>query len=404
MSKVSIIMPVYNGAKYIAEAINSAFAQTYKDWELIVVDDGSTDDTEEIVVSLGLPLKFIKQQNCGPSAARNLGLQAATGTYIVFLDADDEWDHDFLEKTASQLDRLDESVAAVCSGWLYIDKEGQELPHTRMSRDGYLGLEDFLINNPFPLHAILTRKELLLSVHGFDSQILAMEDWDLWLRLLGTGRRFYAIRSPFAKYRLHGLSNSREPDRMRRGRLHALEKLFARADLLADMQALKPRILGRALTQSSVEFFAVGRDREALRDFCEAIQVCPELFEDDEVFYAIICAQQPVGYKGTGEFLDLESGERRLVDSIRAALSTSDVPDTKLSSQVYGRAYLVLSRLAYSQRRMDLTRHYMYLALKHDATLIRNGNVLKLGAKSLLGPKWLDMLKRLRDGNVVKTN
>lgn len=402
MSKVSVIMPVYNGAKYIGEAIGSVFAQTYRDWELIVVDDGSTDDTESVIANLSLPLKFLKQQNRGPSAARNLGLQSATGKYVAFLDADDTWDQNFLSMTVCQLDSLDKSVVGICSGWVYTDEYGTELPHTRVLRDGYMGLQDFLITNPFPIHAILARRNLLLSVNGFDDQILAMEDWDLWLRLIAIGGRFYAIQACLAKYRLHGLTNSRQPDRMRAGRLKALEKLFARNDLPYEIQVQKSSVLGRALIQSSVELYAVERDSEALSNFSEAIRLCPGLLENYEILHAVVCAQQPVGYKGTGEFLNLTSGEQRLLDAIQAGLKAAEHSE-KSSQRVYGKAYLTLGRLAYNQHRMDITRRYIYVALKHDLRCI-NWDILQLLAKSLLGSKLLDVLRDLKEQKFVKVD
>jgi glycosyltransferase involved in cell wall biosynthesis len=399
MAKVSVIMPVYNGAKYIGEAIGSVFAQTYKDWELIVVDDGSTDDTESVVANLSLPLKFLRQQNLGPSAARNLGLRSATGKYIAFLDADDTWDQNFLSMTVCQLDGLDKSVVGICSGWVYTDEYGTELPHTRVSRDGYLGLQDFLITNPFPIHAILARSNLLLSVNGFDDQIHAMEDWDLWLRLIAMGGQFYAVQSCLAKYRLHGLTNSRQPDRMRAGRLRALEKLFARNDLPVDIQVRKPCVFGRAHIQSSVELYAVERNSEALSEFCEAAQMCPRLLVDDEILYAVVCAQQLVGYKGTGEFLNLASGEQRLLDAIQVGLKAAGHSE-KSSRRVYGKVYLTLGHLAYNQHRMRITRRYIYLALKHDISCL-NGDTLQLLAKSLFGSKLLVVFRDLKEHKFV---
>jgi GT2 family glycosyltransferase len=402
--KVSIIMPVYNGAQHIREAIASVFAQTYTDWELIVVDDGSTDDTVNVVASLGVSLTFLKQQNHGPSAARNLGLHSATGSYVVFLDADDLWHENFLDTTVTQLDQVDDDVVGVGSGWVYTDQDGKELSHTRMSRTGYLGLHDFLVTNPFPIHAILTRREALLSVDGFDTQILAMEDWDLWLRLIATGGRFCGVQPCLAKYRLHGSTNSRQPDRMRAGRLRALEKLFARNDLPLDIQLLKPRIMGQALIQSSVELYAVQRDAEALGNFCQAVRLSPELLEDEDVFFAIICAQQPVGHKSTAQFLHLATGERRLLAAIQASSQSLGVSNTQLLQRAYSRAYLILGRLAYIKREMDITRRYIYLALKSDLGCFYRTNAIWLWAKSLISPRWFEIFRSPGEDRFAKVD
>jgi hypothetical protein len=250
----------------------------------------------------------------------------------------------------------------------------------------------------------VARRNLLLSANGFDSQILAMEDWDLWLRLMAAGGRFFAIQPCLARYRLHSSTNSQQPDRMRAGRLQALEKLFAKRDLPFDIQSLKPRIFGSALMQSSVELYTVERDSEALRNFCDAVRSCPELMEENEVFYAVACAQQPVGYKSTGKFLDLAVGERRLLEAIRAGLQVVGPSDKKLSGRVYSRAYLTLGRLAYSQRRMDNTRRYIYHALKFDPGSIFRTDVLSLLGRSLVRPKWLDIFKGLKEHKLVKSD
>ena len=401
MSKVSIIMPVYNGAKYIREAISSILAQTFKDWELIVVDDGSTDETESVVASLDIPLKFLKQHNSGPSAARNLGLQLATGDYVVFLDADDTLDPSFLDLTVKELDRLGDTVVGVCCGWVYTDQVGQELYHTRVTRAGYLGLQDFLITNLFPIHAFLTPRPSLLSVNGFDTNIFAMEDWDLWLRLIAKGGQFYAIPICLARYRLHGFTNSHQPDRMRSGRLSALEKIFSGNDLQQDIQLLKARVFGKALIQSSVELYAAERDNEAIGNFCEAIRLCPDLLEEDETLYAVICAQQPVGYKSTGEFLDLAFSERRLLNALRAGFQIVRSSDLRLSQRVHSRGYQILGDLAHRQGHMKMARHYLFTAIKYDADCIYHGNALWSLAKSVIGPKWLKILRGPKEHKFV---
>jgi hypothetical protein len=142
------------------------------------------------------------------------------------------------------------------------------------------------------------------------------------------------------------------------------------------------------------------RDSEAQLEFSEAIRIFPELLAEDEIFYAVACANQPIAYKSSGEFLDLASGERQLFRAIQAVQAS----DMKQPQQVYARAYLTLGRLAYGQRHMDVARRYLYLALKYDIHCLRNSNVLQLLAKSLIGPKWLDILKGLKEHNFVKVN
>jgi glycosyltransferase involved in cell wall biosynthesis len=116
---ISVVIPLYNKARYIERALSSVLAQTCPPLEIIVVDDGSSDDGSDKVIAFNNPLiRLVKQENRGPGAARNAGLAIARGKYIAFLDADDEWYSSFLEKTLSFLENKEEEVAVVWTGYL----------------------------------------------------------------------------------------------------------------------------------------------------------------------------------------------------------------------------------------------------------------------------------------------
>ena len=127
---VSIITPCYNGARYLADTIESVLGQTYARWEMIIVDDGSTDDTPGIAEAYAMRdgrVQLIRQQNAGTARARNVGMKRAKGQYIALLDADDLWEPDFLEK---QLDFMAQTGAVcVCSAYRHIDENGREIQH-----------------------------------------------------------------------------------------------------------------------------------------------------------------------------------------------------------------------------------------------------------------------------------
>jgi glycosyltransferase involved in cell wall biosynthesis len=200
--RVSVIMPCYNGERFIADAIRSFLAQTYANKELIVVDDGSTDRSAEIVAGFGNAVKLISQPNEGPSAARNRGLHAAKGEFIAFLDADDWWAPNFLEAMVSALAGSD-AVLAYC-GWQNVLADGStrppfvppdyETPDKRVN----------LLSNAslWPIHGMLTRRADLLALGGFDERLLMCEDYDLWLRLTFT-RPIVRVAQVLAYYRHH---------------------------------------------------------------------------------------------------------------------------------------------------------------------------------------------------------
>ena len=184
MPSISVIIPVYNGEKTIRETIESVLNQTYPDFEIIVIDDGSQDATLDIVASIQEPrIKVFSYPNAGVSASRNRGLSHACGEFISFLDADDLWTPDKLE---TQLKTLQENPqVAVAYSWLdHIDQSGQFLrPGCRTTATGDIYPEFLLCQFLENLSTALIRAQALLEVGGFDESLTHAEDWDILLRL-----------------------------------------------------------------------------------------------------------------------------------------------------------------------------------------------------------------------------
>ncbi|MGA9379389.1 MAG: glycosyltransferase [Phormidium sp.] len=208
MPLISVVIPVYNGEKTIKETIISVLSQTFRDFELIVINDGSQDRSLEIVSSVkDERLKVFTYPNAGLSASRNRGISLASGKYISFIDADDMWTPDKLEL---QLKALQEnSEAAVAYSWTkYVDESGQFLrrgSHISVSGDVFadLLLNDILENGS----NALIRKEVFDKVGGFDETLLGSEDWDMWLRI-ALHYHFVAVPLPQILYRLSQSSMS----------------------------------------------------------------------------------------------------------------------------------------------------------------------------------------------------
>lgn len=209
---VSIIMPAYNAEKFIKEAIHSVINQTYQNWELIVIDDGSTDYTANIIsdfVHLDARLKYLYQKNSKQGKARNLGIENAKGNLISFLDADDLWLPKKLEILIHEFDEskydLIFSDAYIFTGRLSV----HEIPYTQnkfqVIDTEYFGenaLEEFLIYNRIPLLTTLMKKQMLIDI-GMFSDLGICEDYEMWLRLLIKNYKFKSISLPLAAYRLH---------------------------------------------------------------------------------------------------------------------------------------------------------------------------------------------------------
>ncbi len=241
MPTISVVIPVYNGAKTIRETIASVLAQSFEDLEVLVINDGSTDETGEIVQRIADPrLKLLNYPNAGLAASRNRGIHRAKGEYISFIDADDLWTPD---KLAAQYQALQEHPQAqVAYSWTdWIDLDDRLIrPAARLSFEGrvyeYLVLLDFLGCGSNPL----IRREFLLHVGGFDESLPAAEDWDLWIRLAAQGE-FVCVRSPQILYRQVPNSMSRHTKRQGNAGLRVIAKTFAAAP--PNLQYLKPRSL-----------------------------------------------------------------------------------------------------------------------------------------------------------------
>jgi cellulose synthase/poly-beta-1,6-N-acetylglucosamine synthase-like glycosyltransferase len=231
MPLISVIIPVYNGEKTIQETIESVLNQTFTDFELIIINDGSQDATLEIVERIQDPrLKVFSYPNAGQAASRNRGIFHVCGEYISFIDADDLWTPDKLE---AQLKALQANPqAAVAYSWTnYIDEFSQPLPsqqgsYMTVNGDVYakLLLIDFIGSGSNPL----IRRQALTEVGGFDESMTPSEDRDLWLRLAAR-YHFIAVRSPQVLYRQCANSESTNVLRMEKSSLRVIEQAFSQA-------------------------------------------------------------------------------------------------------------------------------------------------------------------------------
>lgn len=201
----SVIIPTYNRVEYLRATLDSVRQQTFKDFEVIVVDDGSTDGTAAYVSSLEGTVSFIQQTNAGPAAARNRGAEVARGTYLAFLDSDDLWFPWTLENAASVTNAVENP--AIVSGPLFPFTDTSELKGIVPVPVAYQTYPNYLLSSR-DLHfvgscAMVVRRDSFLSVGGFLKENMHGEDHDLTLRL-GTSGKFVMIQAPaYVAYRRH---------------------------------------------------------------------------------------------------------------------------------------------------------------------------------------------------------
>ncbi len=226
---VSIIIPAYNLAPYLAETLDSVFAQTYRDFEAIVINDGSTDDTEARIAPFRDRVVYIHQENRGVMAARNAGLRAARGRYIALLDGDDLWLPRFLEVLVGMLE-ADSNISAAYPNALYFGWP---------RHDGKLHQEAFPVAEPVTFDRVLRRecyifgllvfrREVIDEVGGYDESLQGQgaEDFELWLRMLRHCHRFKFTREPLTKYRWRHDSLSNTGVKIMRCEVSVYEKLL----------------------------------------------------------------------------------------------------------------------------------------------------------------------------------
>lgn len=239
MPKVSIIIPVYNGSLYLPQAIESVLAQTYSDYEIIVVDDGSTEDIPTTVEPYCSQITYIHQINSGVAVARNRGLEKANGEYIAFLDQDDYF---LPQKLALQVELMQRQpdLSFVSSGWQIVDCEGKGItavePWYGMNQ---LDLTGILIWKPVFLGAMLFRGSWLSQIGGFNSELQQTSDVELVMRLAATGGLGAWVEQVTVCYRQHQHNVSKNSLEQAQELQSVLDQFFYRPDLAPEIKRLE---------------------------------------------------------------------------------------------------------------------------------------------------------------------
>jgi len=211
---VSIIIPTYNRADLLSRAIQSVINQTYKDWELLIIDDGSTDNTKEIVeefVKKDPRIKYFYQENKGQGAARNLGIRESKGEYIAFLDSDDEFLENKIEKSVKIFNE-DKNIGMIYSNAIIIGNYLDNKKSLEISKLYYGNIyKKLLLNNFITTSTVVVKKEVFLNCGFFNKSSLLrnFEDYDMWLRIAKKYKIGY-ISEVLVKYNFSPKINSWE--------------------------------------------------------------------------------------------------------------------------------------------------------------------------------------------------
>jgi teichuronic acid biosynthesis glycosyltransferase TuaG len=257
---VSVVMPAFNTERYIAQAIRSVLGQTYPHWELIIVDDGSTDNTAGVVRTFKDPrIRYLFQSNAGQSAARNVAVRASNGPLLAFLDSDDLWMSNKLEL---QMKALIETKADLIysNGFVFNEDEVMDVstPFSdqkhAVTTPGWEMFQYLFNTNRIAILSVLLRKPAFERALGFDEEFpSAMEDYDLWLRLAKNGALFHGMSEPLARYRIRAQGSSRRKTNMLRGELAVMEKYRNDPDVDKTVRVKRLRALYEATIAALIE-------------------------------------------------------------------------------------------------------------------------------------------------------
>lgn len=272
MHQVSVIIPAYGVTRYIAEALDSVFAQTFSDYEIVVINDGcpDTEALERVLAPYRDRITYLKQPNGGPSQARNAGIVASSAPFVAFLDGDDVWEPSYLERQLSFL-RENPSIDAVYSDGVIIGDHpdaGRRLMDLSPS-EGEVTFARLVTQECTVFLPLTARREAIVRAGMFTPQFRNVEDFDLWLRMLLSGAKFAYQRLPLFRYRRRKGSLSEDSVAMRRAAVQVLERFKVSPKITAAERSAIEK--GEARFQAEIYLFEGMRAFEA-RDTVRAVE------------------------------------------------------------------------------------------------------------------------------------
>lgn len=375
--RVSIIIPAYNRANMILTALKSVLAQTYPDWEAIVVDDGSSDNTREVVAGVkDARVRYIYQENKGLPGARNAGIRASSGEYVAFLDSDDAF---LPEKLALQVPVLDANpdLCLVAGGFIEVDMNMRPLREIRpWVKNPTLDLLDWVRTCSFCVGSPLVRRGWLDRAGLFDENMRYVEDWDLWLRMASMGCHMQWLKKPVYLYRMHASSMVRQAVMMKNGMIAMFDKFFARPDLPPEASALRGKAYGHAYLNAAARAMAGGDGAEGKACLTAAFEHNPALLDGNPPAAIDTLAS----FALTPLCPDAKQFMALLAESLPAPLAHWP------RRRVFGALYAVqaFEKAAHQQPGV---MGYAVKAILNDPAWLKNRGLLKLALASLRPPR-----------------
>lgn len=273
---MSVIIPAYNQSHFLSKSIKSVLDQTYREFELIVVDDGSTDDTRQVALSFQHPgIQYLYQENAGLSAARNTGVRHSCGEFLTYLDSDDLFTSKKLELLVEKL-KGNPELGFVAGQAILIDENDQPLDNI-FDTPPPDEPSDLLYWNPFHVCSTMVRRTWQDRAGPFDESLRAYEDWDMWLRLALIGCKMGWVAEPVSLYRFHTAQMTQDRERMTTATFAVLSKTYANPSLPETWRKKKDLAYSNAFLRSAIQAYRTEEFGEASSALAQAIQLDPRL-------------------------------------------------------------------------------------------------------------------------------
>lgn len=385
---ISVVIPTYNHAHFLGDAIASALNQSYAPVEIIVVDDGSTDNSRSVVEGFGKSVRYIRQENRGLSGARNTGIRAAQGAYIALLDADDFWEPAYLATVHGVL-AADPTLGAVYTGLHFVNSKGERLPQPSVATVPSDQLYDRLLDGEFfAPSAVLVRRACFAEVGLFDEALRASEDWDMWLRV-ARAYPFAGIAQPWLNYRVHGNNMSADPEYMLRYQTMVVQKHFGMPEGGVEQWSLARRRAWAATTYFAAQgYFLRGDDAKGQHYLRQAFEANPALTENVDLFYELGCVDQPLGQRGDPATLNLDKNGATLLATLATIFANPALAPSVRAKRAaaFAHANLALGSLAYNSRQPEKARVFWLQALRDAPHLALQRSFLLRLVKSFVMP------------------
>ncbi len=271
--KVSVVIPAYNKAEWTAQTVDSVLRQTYPDIEIIVVDDGSTDNTRERMATYGHKIQYVRKENGGACSARNEGIRRSSGDFIAFLDCDDLYLEDKIELSVKYL-RENPRFSFVHTAVHFIDDQNNIVGYRSHPNSRYEGwiARRLILGNYICNSTIVARREALQAAGFFDETFFMPADWDLWLRLADVGEVGF-INKPLTKYRVsaHYILKNLEKSQEEEGVV--LDKFFRRHPEINGQ--FRKHVISNLHLRYALAHFLKSNTPRSRKEFRLSLKTCP---------------------------------------------------------------------------------------------------------------------------------